>query len=223
MMRVIERIAPQVDRMFVCLNEYGDIPPELGRFGNVEAMIPDRDLKDLGKFAFGAGPEDIVFTVDDDIIYPTDYVARTLTLARQIGLRQNIVGYQGNAWVFKKRRNAHGWRNHLFFKACAGVFGATNLGTGTACMLGRNMPTLLDLAGSEGFVDFRFSRLQIEQGRQLWVLPRDQDYLARNLPDSLQESSLFNTVAKSGRADVRQETARLLKRIPDNSGKLFKG
>lgn len=223
MMRVIERIAPQVDRMFVCLNEYDEIPSELGRFGNVEAMIPDCDLKDLGKFTFKAEPEDIVFTVDDDIIYPTDYVARTLTLAKQVGLSQNIVGYQGNAWVFKKRKNAFGWRNYLFFKPCAGIFGATNLGTGTACMLGQNMPSMSDLAGSEGFVDFRFSRLQIEQGRLLWVLPRDQDYLVRNLPDSLQEMSLFNTVAKSGRADVRQETARLLKHVPENSGKIYKG
>ncbi|RNF35514.1 hypothetical protein [Paracoccus methylarcula] len=223
MMAVVERIAPQVDRMFICLNEYDEIPAELGQFGNVEAMIPDRDLKDLGKFAFEAGPDDIVFTVDDDILYPSDYVANTLALAERVGLTGNVVGYQGNAWVYKKRLSAYGWRNFLFFKPCPEIIGVTNLGTGTACMIGRHMPTIADLTGSEGFVDFRFSRLQIERGRSLWVLPRGDDYLERNLPEHLKGSSLFDTVARSGRLDVQQETWRLMEHVPRNSGMPFRG
>lgn len=221
MMDVVQRIAPQVDEMFICLNEYSEIPGELADFGNVTAMIPDRDMKDVGKFAFDAAPDDVVFTVDDDILYPPDYVKTVMEQAKQVELEVNTIGYQGNAWVFKKQQDKFAWRNFLFFNACPKILGATVLGSGTACMLGRNMPSVADLAGSEGFVDLRFSRLLAERGVKLWVLPRSSEYLLRNLPDELQETTLFNTVAKKGREDVRKELRGVLAAMMDNAGKPF--
>lgn len=221
MMDVINRIAPQVDQMFICLNEYSELPDELAGLDNVTPMIPERDLKDLGKFAFDPAPDDAVFTVDDDILYPSDYVSTVLQHAETVNLQENAVGYQGNAWVFKKQHQCHGWRSFLFFNSCPKIIGSSILGSGTACMLGQNMPSLADLSGSEGFVDIRFSRLMAERGIKLWVLPREEDYLARNLPDDLQESTLFNTVARIGRADVRAETHQLLDSLLDNAGKVF--
>lgn len=221
MMDVVKRIAPQVDRMFICFNEYSEIPDELTEFGNVTTMIPDRDLKDVGKFAFDPAPGDVVFTVDDDILYPPDYVAVVLGQANKIGLEGNAIGYQGNARVFKKQQNQYGWRNFLFFNPCPKILGATILGTGTACMSGRNMPSVADLAGSEGFVDLRFSRLLAKRDIKLWVLPREEEYLPRNLPEELQETTLFNTVAKAGRADVHAEMRKVLEGMLDNAGKPF--
>jgi len=81
MLNVIGRIAPQVDHLFVCLNEYESKPSELGAFRNVTAIIPRQNWKDVGKFIFPTDDSDIVFTIDDDILYPRNYVEYTLSHA----------------------------------------------------------------------------------------------------------------------------------------------
>ncbi|MTE00265.1 hypothetical protein GIY56_08195 [Paracoccus sp. YIM 132242] len=209
----IRSIAPQVDRLFLCLNDYDAIPAWLDGFANLHPMIPESDLKDTGKFAFDPQDDDLVFTIDDDILYPPDYVERTLRQAEAFDLSRSIVGYQANRWTFKKAQGRHGWKTFMFFKPCRRAERVDVLGTGTACMTGRAMPRLGDLAGAAGFVDIRFATWQMDRGREFWVLPRGADDLRRNLPEDLKATSLFHTVATSGRADLRAETRALLDRI----------
>ena len=92
LMQTVATILPQVDRLCICLNEYDAIPPELADHDRIEAMIPDRDLKDAGKFAFDVAPDDFVFSIDDDILYPADYVARTLRVFDSLDPGQNVLG-----------------------------------------------------------------------------------------------------------------------------------
>lgn len=206
----LRSIAPQVDRVFLCLNEYDAIPEELDAFPNLVAKIPSEDMKDLGKFSFARDPHDIVFTVDDDIIYPPDYAERSIGHLRELGIDDNIVGYQANRLKFKKRLGMYGWQNFMFFKEQAERVAVDVLGTGTTCMLGKNCPLIDDVQGSTGFVDIRFAQFQLDAGRRCWSLPRGTDDLRRNLPEELKASSLFQTVAFSGRADMRVEVRRLI-------------
>jgi hypothetical protein len=124
MLQVIKSISPQVDHLYVCLNEFDAVPTELEGFDNVTAVIPDSDQKDLGKFYFSAKPDDTVFTIDDDIVFPQSYVFDTIGAVEQIGFMGNIFGYMANAWVFKKHLNKFGWRNYMFGKACKDTFAA---------------------------------------------------------------------------------------------------
>jgi len=222
MLQVIAKIAPQVDRVFVALNEYDEIPEALLKFRNVEAVIPKKDLKDAGKFAFPVALDDIVFTIDDDIIYPEDYVENMLKFGDQIGLDNNIIGYQANAWVYKKRQDGFGWRNHLFFKPCKKIYGVDVIGTGTACMAGKNMPRLEDIQHSKGYIDVGFSLWQRERGNLMWTLPRVEDELARNLPDELQDSTLFNKFARHPALDMRSGYERIKALSAAQSGKVWK-
>lgn len=219
---VIRVIAPQVDHMFVVLNEYEEIPKQFGAYPNVTAVIPDRDVKDAGKFYFPPASDDLVFTIDDDIIYPENYVQKTLELGERIDLTHNVIGYQANAWVYKKRLNTYGWRNHLFFQSCKKVFGVDVLGTGTACMLGANMPPLADVEHSKGYVDVGFSLWQRKQGNLMWTLPRDEDELKRNLPETLKESTLFNRVARKPSPAIQQGYVQIRKLSVPESGKAWK-
>lgn len=218
LLEAVRSIAPQVDRLFVCLNEFTAPPPGLDEIPNLEYMIPDEDLKDAGKFAFPVAEDDIVFTIDDDIIYPDDYVERTLGFTDQLDLEKNTLGYQAHAFVFKKQQDSLGWRNFAFGKKCPQIFKVDLLGTGTACFLGKNCPTLADIQPCAGFVDLRFSRHQTNTGVTMWSLQRDEGYLTNNLPDGLWDSSLFNTVNLKRPPNMKNEVRRLLNERTPHSG-----
>ena len=97
--KTCDAILPQVDHLFVVLNDYDEVPGFLAKNPKVTAIIPDRDVKDAGKFWFTPAPDDIVFTIDDDIGDPTDYVTRTLAHLDTIGPEGNVGGYQANVCV----------------------------------------------------------------------------------------------------------------------------
>ncbi|MHA1127613.1 MAG: hypothetical protein ACTSRN_01515 [Alphaproteobacteria bacterium] len=221
MLEAVRCIAPQVDKVFVVLNEYNAIPDELSAFPNVEAIIPDVDLKDAGKFWFYPASGDIVFTIDDDILYPPDYVTTTLRHADTIGLDDNVIGYQANAWV-NKGEDVFGWRNFMFFNKCANIIGVDILGTGTACMSGANTPPFSYVESSKCYVDIRFSQWQRDNGNRLWTLPRPAEYLFRNLPETLHGGSIFNTFTKMAHVIVRTETGNLVKERSFETGKRWK-
>lgn len=218
LMQTVETILPQVDRLCLCLNGYEAIPPELGDHAKIEALIPDRDLKDAGKFAFAPGPDDLVFTIDDDILYPPDYVARTLAGFDQLDPAENLLGFQGNAWVFKKQTGQWLWRNFLFHKPAQHITKVDVLGTGTACQLGRNLPVLDEMVTAAGFVDLRHALLHARAGRSMWILPREQDEIAGNMRQELRKTSLFNTVHRARPPAMVQEHHQMMRERTPHSG-----
>ncbi len=219
---VVMSMCGQVDRLYVCLNGFQDPPHELDEFPNLEVLIPENDLMDAGKFAFPVSPNDIIFTIDDDIAYPTDYVERTLRFAEKIGLNDNSIGYQANAYVWKNQVASLGWRNYMFRKKNSNIFNVDILGTGTACFLGRNCPSLEEVEPCAGFVDFRFSRHQTQSGVKMWSLPREEGYLENILPQELADTSLFLRVNRKAPAAMRVEIKKLLSERSPGSGEKWK-
>lgn len=218
LMQSVNSILPQVDRLCICLNGYDSIPPELADDARIEAMIPDRNLKDAGKFAFAAADDDMVFTIDDDIIYPTDYVTRTMSFFDQLPVDRHVLGYMGNAWVAKDKRGGRGWKTYMFHKRAPHLVKVDVLGTGTTCMLGRNLPKLDDIEDASGFVDLRHARLQTQAGRWMWAVPREHDYLVSTMTEDLTESGLFHTVNQQRPAPMVTELAALIAEIGPHSG-----
>ena len=207
MLEAARALAPQVDRLFVCLNEHAEVPEALARIPRVEPWIPARDLKDAGKFAFAPGPDDTVLTVDDDIRYPPDYVARSLEAA---DLDAGPCGYQAHSWVWRARLGRRGWRNFMYWKRRPRALPVHILGTGTALMRGADMPSLAAMEGAAGFVDLRFARLMAERGQPLMTLPREEGWMGRNLPEDLKATSLFETVARRRPPALRAEHAAMM-------------
>jgi hypothetical protein len=220
-MQAVQSLAPQFDRVCVCLNEYDSIPPELAAFDNVEAMIPDKNLKDAGKFAFTPSHYDTVFTCDDDIIYPATYVARTLDHLVALGDDAAAIGYHAHAFVFKKQKGQYGWRNYMFHRRVANTFKIDVMGTGTACFRGAYAPSLDDCITAAGYVDLRFSRLMTKHGMAMWTIPREDDYLINNMPEVLDASSLFRSVNRRNRPDMQRETHWLLSERSKGSGEKY--
>lgn len=81
---VVTHLAPQFSRLYIYLNEYEEIPPFLARFANVVPVLGKETFGDIsanGKMYFLTQESDgIAFTLDDDFIYPSDYVEKFLRI-----------------------------------------------------------------------------------------------------------------------------------------------
>ena len=192
LLQAIASLSPQVDRLCLVLNEYQEIPKELAQFKNLDPVIPEEDVKDIGKFYFPAEPDDFVALVDDDFRYPSDYIARAQDLCGQAGMDDNVFGYLGLAWKFKKQKNAHGWNFFSAMKETKHMMGVEILGTGVSFVLGKNMPDWDFAKGALGYADIRFGNWMYRQGLKAWALPKPADYLENLTDDALFETSLFN-------------------------------
>lgn len=211
--QVAAAILPQVDRLFVVLNGYDAVPGFLRREARVTAVIPDRDVKDAGKFWFAPAPEDIVFTIDDDIGYPPDYVARSLALIGPMGFDGHVYGYQGNAYAAETGDGAGDdgsggdsggrrvWHNFLFHQPLADVRGVSLIGTGTLIARGDAIPPLPEVEPLAGTVDFAYGRWLHRHAILPWALPRAEAWLSNILPHRLRASSLFVTVHRARRPE----------------------
>lgn len=75
---VVDSLYKQCTRMIVCLNGYNEIPYEFPKYENVQYVLagPGKSMEDLGcnnKMAWLGKFDGYYMTVDDDIIYPSDY------------------------------------------------------------------------------------------------------------------------------------------------------
>lgn len=93
---VVERLLPQVDRLNVYLNGYRHTPMFLQQPGIFIAHSTENgDVGDAGKFFWLGTSTQYFLTCDDDILYPYDYVARTVAAIDKYD-RRAVVGWQGS-------------------------------------------------------------------------------------------------------------------------------
>jgi len=193
LMQVIQRLANQVDTLNVVLNDYAEIPQwDLPQ--NVRLLLPSEDLKDCGKFYPKIDADDFVFLVDDDILYPLDYVAKTLDWLRKMPSFRFAVGYHGSLYrlpnagwietVFRRLQAAFGPRTvnverkiFYFKKKLGDPIVVDQLGTGTVAIRGRYMPSFEYMKTSQKFVDVRFAKWLFEQSITAACVPRREDWL----------------------------------------------
>ena len=205
--RVVSAILPQVDRLFIVLNDYDAVPDDLAGDPRITAVIPDRDLRDAGKFFFAPQPDDIVFLIDDDLAYPADYVRASIDRASALGWDGNAFGYMSNRWRPSPAGGA--WQFHRLRAAVPAAHRVHLVGTGTAVARGDLIPPLAAVEPSHGYCDVAFADWLTRRGHRLWVLPRAADWLADALPEELRPGSLFHTAAPHMPAPLQQVTVRL--------------
>lgn len=73
LIRTVESLLPQVDKVYVALNNYPETPQELRSLRNVECVIMDNSLGDGAKMAFVDKCDGYYFSCDDDLLYPKGY------------------------------------------------------------------------------------------------------------------------------------------------------
>lgn len=91
---VVESILPQVDALYVYLNGYTAVPTFLDHPRVTVARSQEfGDRRDNGKFFFDR-PDGYQFTLDDDICYPSNYVAYLVSKLQQYD-HHCVVGVHG--------------------------------------------------------------------------------------------------------------------------------
>lgn len=90
----LKSIEGQFDEVRIYLNNFKYVPEELSKY----TTYIGQDLTDNGKFFWSENDNEYYFSLDDDIIYPSDYVEKTLPL---IGNR--IISYHGRILTGKNK------------------------------------------------------------------------------------------------------------------------
>jgi len=185
--QVVAVISPQVDRLNIVLNQYDAIPDELKKYPNVVPIIPADDLKDVGKFYPDVSDAQYVFLIDDDIIYPSDYVSATINRFETLALTNCMGGYHGSLYLrprlrqllrspgllFTYNKRVADFREGFYF--CAELKDATvvdQIGSGTAILRGKDLPPFEYMRTAAKYVDVRLARWCFERGITPVILPR---------------------------------------------------
>lgn len=201
----VEKLLPQVDCLNLCLNEFKEIPKELAKYEKLNPFIPDEDYKDVGKFVPEINDNDYIVLVDDDIIYPDNYVE---TLHEHYIKYQDlnaVVGTHGTIYPDVYNGESKSRKVFAFRKALARSRVVNQLGTGTAFLKGHQMPSLNYMNGSQKYVDVRFSRYLFEHNYPLVCIPRGNDWMDEV---NLQET-IFNTFTKKWPIEVIREVQKI--------------
>jgi hypothetical protein len=179
--RVVERIRPQVDTVFVYLNNTTRVPTFLRR-PDVVTTLGDNaagDLRDGGKFypIDRLADYEICLTLDDDIIYPPGY-AKAMCVHLDRFDRDSAVGVHGVlvrepfVSVQKSRRSFH-------FTAELGAYVPVNLlGTGTMAVVTAHLSDLGHAQLQPGAVDVSFAGFANRVGMPLIAVPRGEGWLS---------------------------------------------
>lgn len=103
LLKMLKSIEGQFDEIRIYLNNFSSVPPELKDY----TTHIGKDLTDNGKFFWSHNSNEYYFTLNDDVIYPSDYVKKTLPL-----INDRIVTYQGRCLF---GLNQHYYGNHKLY------------------------------------------------------------------------------------------------------------
>jgi len=113
MLRVmVASILPQVDRLNVMLNGYNQVPSWLAD-SKITYTLLDNSTGDAAKFYGVERLKGYIFTCDDDILYPVDYIDR-LTEAIERHYRRAIIAFHGRTMLPKPVRSYYRDRYEAF-------------------------------------------------------------------------------------------------------------
>lgn len=225
--QAVAALAPQLDRLNVVLNEYDAELPELAEFHNVRQILPDHDTKDAGKFfPDGVAEAEYVFMVDDDLLFPSDFVATTVAAMRKLG-PCHVGGYHASIYekpapslrlsrlrkwlLYSEARIANYRRVYTFYHAQPSGVIVDQIATNAAVMAGRDFPPYAYMQDSQKFVDVRLAKWCFEQGIRPVVLPRADGWLA---PLRFDES-IYEDFTKTNPPHVAKEILTYAFKVPD--------
>ncbi|SIN78765.1 hypothetical protein [Vannielia litorea] len=191
--QVVQAILPQVDRLNIVLNQYEAPLPAFEGEEKIAQIIPDEDQKDVGKFYPDVSGADWVFMIDDDMIYPVDFVAKSIASMEAIGPGKFLGGYHGSLYYepqvslspakllkylrYKPVNIADYRKPFRFYEPLEKPTVVDQIATNAAVMRGADFPPHAFMAGSQKFVDVRLARWCFENSITPVCLPRPADWL----------------------------------------------
>jgi len=171
-------IIHQLDHLVVYLNEYHRVPDFLMHHKVEICRSQDcvGDLRDNGKF-FRSDLFDNAYlvTLDDDIIYPPDYI---LTLVHHIEVlgRSSIVGCHGVIFPEGAFGDLRQRKVFPYWQATGGQF-VDLIGTGTTAWHTSTLKVSLDRFKSRGVCDLWFASIAASESIPMYSIPKRRGWL----------------------------------------------
>lgn len=131
----LPHILPQVDRLYVYLDKYTEVPRELAGNNRIVPLLPARGERSLGcagKFScLVLNPEPcLFFGFDDDIVYHAGYVDHMAAALAKFRYKA-LIGLHGAVYDFPAASYVANRRIIHFSRELEGDFRVDELGTGT--------------------------------------------------------------------------------------------
>lgn len=177
--RMLKSIEGQFDEVRICFNECFDLPSK-GRQTNAEYELhhtPSENLTDNGKFVFLENIEEpeYYFTLDDDLIYPPDYVNRTIKALQMYG---GIITHHGR---ILNGLDLDYYYAHQIYPCLQDVHTTVKLdvcGTGVTAFDTRNFhPKGLAHSKDKRMSDLIFSLEAAKQNKQIGIIPHKTGWI----------------------------------------------
>lgn len=189
--QAVASILPQVDRLYVYLNDYASVPEFLQHPRIIVGRSQQHgDLQDNGKvFFLKAMPKGYRFTLDDDIAYPPDYVER---MVQRLWLYNHhvAVGVHGAVLAQPMERFFQGRDVRVFWEGYDTDKTVNVLGTGTLAWHSDALKLQLADFPSQGMADVWFAIAAKQQAVPLVCLARPKDWL-HQIPLTRPEECLY--------------------------------
>jgi hypothetical protein len=176
---MLKTIEDQFDVIRICLNEFEECPKFIRDNPKIEWTIPDNNLTDNGKFrplSFVRRKPEYYFTLDDDILYPANYVEETVKNIDEYG---TIVTYHGRRLLAK---GLHYYQEHEFhgcrYEQTAEPFEVDVCGTGV-CAFRTDYMDASNIAYSPDQLmsDLVFSLEAAKQGKTIGIFKRPEGWI----------------------------------------------
>ena len=161
---------------------------------NVVQVIPTQDTKDAGKFYPDVHMAKYVLLVDDDMIYPNDFVSQTIKEFESLGDSGIVGGYHGSLYLmprpslrpksirkrlaYRPERIAKYRKVYLYRRSLNRPVVVDQVGTGAAVLRGSDMPPYEYMRDSRKFVDVRLAKWCFENNIRPVALPRRKGWLS---------------------------------------------
>jgi len=192
--QTLPRAAGLVRDLTLVLNQFDRVPGWVRDIPGVTPLIPERDWKDLGKFLPLANRTGWIVMFDDDILYPKDYVTRSMEEIRKIGSPEGtIFGHHGIVYtrprfltnpkqLLQVARAGHFrpgvFRTTIDFRQDVAVpWRVDQVGTGTVFARAEDLIPLEDVLGAERRADIRLASWAYRTGRSMICLPHPAGWL----------------------------------------------
>lgn len=222
--RAARALAPQLGRLNLVLNQFAGPIAELVDLPNVNQIIPEEDTKDVGKFYPVVSGGEYVLTVDDDLIYPDEFVKATLS-AFSFG-RGYMGGYHASLyqrpqfslrakkfikWTRYTGMQISNYRKVFHFQeALESPIVVDQIGTGAAIMFAEDFPPYEYMRDSQKFVDVRLARWCFEHAITPVALPRPRGWLGEVRYDE----TIFESFTQANPPEVSREIMTYAFKVP---------
>ena len=201
--RTVESLSPQVDIIFIGLNNYEQVPLWFDQFDNLHYQFFDNSKGDAVKFYWVDKVSGYYLGCDDDLVYPNLYVDYMISKCNQyrcpVSLHGKTFSYPVDSYHKGFVRNFH-CRSEV-----VGDHHADVIGTGVCCFKVSQIVISIDDFPDANMADLWFALSAKRQGVDLivaehkanWILYMEQPWtIWKNKPRDGKETSVINEILR---------------------------